>query len=389
MSAVIHALWIGSDSAPLIMPGGVPFDYDDVLSEISQYLEDHFKPVIATDIDGDASTPARIDASRSTLGTGRVTRRIARAIFLGSAATLKAAHKGIERPSIWLGIATPGDTIGNFANALSLLSDQATYLYSEGARYWYSVAPSIQKMAREHADRLKDRPEETWAEILDRLKKHEQPVRGMFARVQIGPERSEDIPEEPAVRLVIMHPQYRHARGDVASSAMIFATSAAAGRGSAHRLNRNMIVFLAATASGMRSSMTRSGTTLPGRTWLAARNGSGTSTCHRSKPRRPEAAKEADETVAVRISASYQWLLIPALALGGQLRIEESKADTTRDRLAERARTGSATPTSCAPCKARRTSGSTLTSTRCGHGTATWQPGSSGSTTASTRTCPG
>ena len=47
--------------------------------------------------------------------------------------------------------------------------------------------------------------------------------------------------------------------------------------------------------------------------------------------------KDADETVAQRISASYQWMLIPALALGGQLRIEESKADTTRDRLAERA----------------------------------------------------
>ena len=68
MSAVIHALWIGNDSAPLIMPGGVPFDYDDVLSEIAQYLEDHFKPVIATDIDGDSSTPARIDASRPALG---------------------------------------------------------------------------------------------------------------------------------------------------------------------------------------------------------------------------------------------------------------------------------------------------------------------------------
>jgi hypothetical protein len=32
-----------------------------------------------------------------------------------------------------------------------------------------------------------------------------------------------------------------------------------------------------------------------------------------------------------------QWLLIPALPRGGQLQIEESKADTTKDRLAERA----------------------------------------------------
>ena len=63
---------------------------------------------------GDSSTPAQIDTSRSTLGQRKVTRRIARAIFLGSAATLRAAHKGIERPSIWQGVAVPGDTVGNF-----------------------------------------------------------------------------------------------------------------------------------------------------------------------------------------------------------------------------------------------------------------------------------
>ena len=228
MSAVIHELWERDDPAPLILPGGVPLDADDVLTEISQYLEDSFKPVIDADIDGASSTPAMIDASRPALGQRKVTRRLARAIFLGSAPTLKAAHRGIERQHIWLGIATPGDTIGNFANALSLLSDQATYLYSEGARYWYSTAASVQKMAREHADRLKDRPEETWAEILRRLAP-ERSTRGMFTQVQIGPERSDDIPDEAAVRLVIVHPQFRHTRGDFASPAGHFASMAAAG----------------------------------------------------------------------------------------------------------------------------------------------------------------
>ena len=102
-------------------------------------------------------------------------------------------------------------------------------------------------MAREHADRLKDRPEETWAEILRRLAP-ERSTRGMFAQVQIGPERSDDIPDEAAVRLVIMHPQFRHARGDFVSPAGHFASMAAQGRGTAHRLNRNMLVFLAADA---------------------------------------------------------------------------------------------------------------------------------------------
>ena len=338
MSAVIHTLWVRDDPAPLILPGGVPLDADEVQSEITQYLEDRFKPVIDVDIDGPSSTPAAIDASRPALGQRRITRRIARSIFLGSAPTLKQAHKGAERPRIWLGIATPGDAIGNFANALSLLSDQATYLYSEGARYWYSVAPSVQKMAREQADRLKDRPEETWEEILDRLKPREPSARGMFAQVQVGPEQSDEIPDLPAVRLVIVHPRFRHARGDATSSAMTFASSAAAGRGTAHRLNRNMIVFLAADAKRYDELDDAV------RHYLAWRDLAGSEDRIRDLDLAPQQAaqarkrlKEADSTVDLRISASYQWLLIPAQSASSPLRIDESKADTAKDRLAERA----------------------------------------------------
>jgi predicted AAA+ superfamily ATPase len=337
MSAVIHELYERDDPAPLIMPGGVPLDADDVLTEISQYLEDSFKPVIDADIDGTSSTPARIDASRPALGTRKVTRRLARAIFLGSAPTLKAAHRGIERQHIWLGIATPGDTIGNFANALSLLSDQATYLYSEGARYWYATAASVQKMAREHADRLKDRPEETWAEIVRRLAP-ERAARGMFAQVQVGPERSDDIPDEPAVRLVIMHPQYRHARGDFDGPAGHFASMAAQGRGTAHRMNRNMVVFLAADAKRYEELDDAV------RQYLAWKELAGTEDriAELELPRHQAAQarkrlKDADETVTLRISASYQWLLVPAQTTSSPLRIDELRADTSKDRLAERA----------------------------------------------------
>ena len=207
MSAVIHTLWLRDDPAPLILPGGVPLDADEVLSEITQYLEDNFKPVIDTDIDGASATPALIDASRPTYGQRRITRRIARTVFLGSAPTLKAAHKGIEQPRVWLGMATPGDAVGNFGSALHLLSDQATYLYNEGARYWYDTHASVNRMAEDQADRLKDRPEETWEEILRRLRTRETSVRGMFARVQAGPENSGEIADDPAVRLVILHPQ--------------------------------------------------------------------------------------------------------------------------------------------------------------------------------------
>lgn len=339
MSAVIHTLWAKDDPAPLIMPGGIPFDSDEVQSEITQYLEDRFKPVIDADIDADTATPAQIDESRATLGQRRVTRRIARSIFFGSAATLKAAHRGVEQPRIWLGIATPGDTIGNFSNALHLLSDRATYLYSEGARYWYDTAPSIQKMARDQADRLKDRPEETWEEILRRLRDQEQRTRGMFARVQIGPDRSDDIPDEAAVRLIVMHPSMQHSRGNLTSAASVFASAAAQGRGTAHRLNRNMVVFLAPDSKRYDEldDVVRQ--------YLAWNNLVGTPDKIRELDLPPQQAaqaakrlKDTDETVNLRISGAYHWILVPMQsATGGGMWIEELKADTARERLSERA----------------------------------------------------
>lgn len=339
MSAVIHTLWVKDDKAPLIMPGGLPLSADEVQTEITQYLEDRFKPVIDADIDADKATPALIDDSRSTLGQRRVTRRIARSIFLGSAATLKASHRGIEQPRIWLGIATPGDTVGNFSNALHLLADQATYLYGEGARYWFDVAPSIQKMARDQADRLKDRPEETWEEILRRMRAHEQAARGMFAKVQIGPDRSDDIPDETAVRLVIVHPSLQHSRGNYGSDASMFALAATQGRGSSQRLNRNMVVFLA--ADGKRYAELDDAV----RHYLAWNNLAGTADKIRELELAPQQAaqatkrlKDADETVDLRISGAYHWVLVPVQsATGGGMSIDEFKADTAMDRLGERA----------------------------------------------------
>jgi predicted AAA+ superfamily ATPase len=338
MSAVIHTLWLRDDPAPLIMPGGVPLDADEVLSEITQYLEDNFKPVIDADIDGSSATPAMIDASRPALGQRRITRRIARSIFLGSAPTLKAAHKGIEQQHIWLGMATPGDAVGNFGSALHLLSEQATYLYGEGARYWYAVSASVARMAREQADRLRERPEETWEEILRRLRTREASVRGMFARVQVGPERSEEIPDEPAVRLVIMHPQMRHARGDMASPAAHFASMAAQGRGAVGRMNRNMVVFLAADARRYEELDDAV------RHYLAWDNLAGSEDRIKELDLPPQQAaqarrrlKDATETVDLRISAAYHWLLVPVQSAGGPLSMDEIKTDTAKDRLAERA----------------------------------------------------
>ena len=127
MNTVIHALWVGDDQAPLIMPGSVPIATATVNSELTQYLQDSWKAVIDADVDGPKAEPLRIDESKPIFGQRSITRRLARTVFFGAAPTVNAATKGIEVQRVFLGTAVPGDTVGNFHSALSALADRATY----------------------------------------------------------------------------------------------------------------------------------------------------------------------------------------------------------------------------------------------------------------------
>lgn len=248
MSAVIHHLWTTQDAGPLIMPGSVPLDSASVLSQMSQYLPDSWKAIIDVDIDGPGSTSVEVDASRPQFQQRALTRRIARTIFVGGAPTLRSAHKGVERPHIWLGVAIPGDVVGNFGSSLEVLGQRATYLYNDGQRYWFDTQPSVGRLAADMADRLRERPDEVWAEIIRRLRQVDPRSRGAFAGVHVAPDSGADIPDEDAARLVVVHPAHPYRKDDDSSPAMQFAKEALDKRGGAQRIYRNMLVFLAADA---------------------------------------------------------------------------------------------------------------------------------------------
>lgn len=243
MSGVVKELYAASDDSPLIMPGSVPIGADQVVGELTQYVDVQWRSVIDCDVDGTDSLPFQIDQERPLFGKRGLTRRIARAAFLGSAATLQSAHKGIERNHVFLGVAMPGDTVGNFGSALQMLSDRATYLFSEGVRYWYDLQPSLNRTVNERAANLHE--DDVWAEVVARLKQAGQPGAD-FASVIVSPDDASDVPEAEAVRLVFVHPRFTHKNKDTDSSAIKFARDAVANRGSASRERRNTLVFLAA-----------------------------------------------------------------------------------------------------------------------------------------------
>lgn len=243
MSAVVHSLHASGDDAPLIMPGSMPLDDPAVRDEVTAYLDDAWRSIIETDIDGDNAAPLLIDRERPLFGRRALTRRIARALFLGSAATLDSGHKGIERQRVFLGVAMPGDSIGNFGSALQMLSDRATYLYSEGTRYWYDRQPSVNRMVAERAQALD--VEDVYAKAVTLLRG----VAGTapeFSSVFVAPEATSDVAEADAVRLVVLHPRHAFAAKGKESAGWRFADELFRHRGSAARQNANTIVMLGA-----------------------------------------------------------------------------------------------------------------------------------------------
>lgn len=307
MSTVIHALWASGDAAPLIMPGSVPLHAPRVASELTQYLADAWKPTIDKDVDGEGSTPVVIDSSRPIFATRSLTRRIARTVFLGSAPTLGTAHKGVERPRLWLGVAVPGDTVGNFGSALEMLSQQATYLYADGGRYWYDTTPSVTRTAADIADRLRDEPERVWAEVVDRLRTTARGSR-VFAGVHVAPETTGDVPDGETARLVVIHPKHTYAR-DGASTARTFAEECLLSVGTGQRTRRNTVVFAAADRARYEDLDAAV------RECLAWRQISQQvvelNLTEQQKAQVRTRLRQADETVTGRIAATYTWALVP------------------------------------------------------------------------------
>ena len=328
MNTVIHHLWVGEDQSPLILPASVPLATAAVNAELTQYLQDSWKAIIDADVDGPNSEPAKIDKEKPIFGGRSVTKRLARTVFVGAVPTIGTAHKGIESSRVFLGAAQPGDVIGNFHSALNQLADRATYFYSGSGKYWYDLQANISRRAKDHADRIPK--EEVWREITRRLEGQGK-VRGDFAGVHVCPEETGDIPDTDEARLVILHPKGVHRNKAKDSEALTFASRAAGNRGSTSRVNRNMVVFLAADEARMNELDSAVRSYLGWKEVLDKR--AELDLTENQKDQATEKVAQEDEKVESRLLGAYQWALVPH---GQPIEISVTKVEGQGTSLAER-----------------------------------------------------
>jgi predicted AAA+ superfamily ATPase len=310
MAAVIHSLWEKGDRNPLILPSTVPIDDARVQSELTRYLSDNWAPIIEKDVDGQNSLPLKIDADQPNLGKLHATRRVARTIYLGSAPTTTAAHRGLEDRRVKLGCVMPGESPAVFGDALRRLAAAATYLYQDGPRVWYATQPTVTKLAEDRAEQLKRDPDKVAQELDERLRADLRKT-GDFARIHPLPRSSADVPDDLDARLIVLPAEHPYSKepGSVAETA---ARAILESRGSSPRLYRNTLVFLAADKVRLQDLDEALRRFLAWKSILVEKE---TLNLDPHQVRQAETQKQAaDASVTARLPETYQWLLVPEQA---------------------------------------------------------------------------
>ncbi len=307
MAAVIHSLWEKGDRNPLILPSMIPIDDARVQFELTRYLSDNWVPILEKDVDGPNSLPLRIDAEQPNLGKLHATRRVARTIYLGSAPTAAAAHRGLEDRWVKLGCVMPGEPAAVFGDALRRLAAAATYLYQDGRRFWYSTQPTVTKLAEDRAEQYKREPDRAAKELESRLKEDLRKM-GDFSRVHSSPASGADVPDDLDARLVVLsaeHPYSKEPGNPAETAAKVILES----RGNTPRLYRNTLVFLAADKVRLQDlddALRRYCA------WKTIVDEKVPLNLDPHQVRQAETQKQAaDGTVTARLPETYQWVLIP------------------------------------------------------------------------------
>ena len=239
---------MNNDPSVMIMPGSIAVGSNRVEPELLHYLDVSWQSIIAGDVDGRNSIPYKIDQSAPNLNRYSATRRVARSIFMGTASIYQQENQGLDDKQINLGVVQPGERPAIFGDALRRLGNQAKFMHSDLGRYWYSMSPSLNRIAADRAGQLEDalvcvEVDKALAAYINSLGN-----RGDFDVVQVAPGNSADVPDEAGgVRAVVLGMARPHKSGN-GSEAITAAKDILKQRGSMPRVYCNTLVFLAAEA---------------------------------------------------------------------------------------------------------------------------------------------
>lgn len=248
MATVVHALWARGDTSTVILPASIPLDDIKVFEEITSHLDDPWKPVVDTDIAGINSTAEAIDREIPLLGKSMAAKRVARALFFGTAPAVNrnarrgdtGPVRGLDQKRVVLGCTYPGDNPAHLQDALRQLGDRGAYMNRDQDRYWLSLQQTVSRIVQDRAESYD--VAEVRAELVRVLR--DETDRGVFLRVHRAPDSSADVDDEPTAGLVILGLDRPHSR-KASSLAEATVREFLDRRGGQPRIHKNSLLFVA------------------------------------------------------------------------------------------------------------------------------------------------
>ena len=193
---------------PLITLGSAPLADRDFRAAVFEQLgEDRLEAAILSDIAGEEAHAVRLDAGAvETLRKARLHQKVAATVFFESSGG--QARNEATLPEIRLAVGEPGLDIGNIETALEDLVRSCYYLHPRGTAYRISYRPNLNKILADRRATLSG--PEAEEEIRERVR---QVIRDAFrsgppVERRYFPESPADIPDAPALTLVVLAPEH-------------------------------------------------------------------------------------------------------------------------------------------------------------------------------------
>lgn len=309
MAKVIHRLWTDGNNDLMIQPGSLPLYDSDTRNEAIYYLPQGWDPVLERDIDGERATTTEIDNAKPLFGSIHACRRIARSVFLGSAPDAGSVggakhHRGIELEGLVLGCAQPGQVLGHYKDGIRALVDRLQYLNSANNRYWFDIRPNLRREMEDRKRRFNMR-EDVYPYIREKLRF----APGVFGGVHVFT-GSADVPDDWALRLVVLPPEAtfgRSAQAPAAEAALAILKQ----RGEQPRQKQNRLVFLAPDADSVSRLRDQVCSVLAWQSIVAdVREGRLNLDQHQAK-QASHSLDQANDGVGRMVRETYKWLLAP------------------------------------------------------------------------------
>lgn len=250
MAKVIYRLWKDDNKDLMILPGSLPLHDGSSRNELTYYLPAGWDAVVEKDIDGDRAETTELENKEPRFGQVNAARRVARTLFLGSAPSSvagKAGIRGLDRARVLLGCLQPGQTSATYIDALNRLADRLHYLNSSGdksqeaTRFWFDTRANLRREMEDRKRRFEDGTD-VRGKIGEALKKMVGSGT-FFDGVHIFTPHG-DVPDDSALRLVVLAPEYSHSR-DIKQPAESAVLDYVRNNGTKPRYRGNRLIFLA------------------------------------------------------------------------------------------------------------------------------------------------